>query len=177
METNMSQHTFRAFLFGAVVIALWGLASIQPRAEEKDTAALAAGMKEVQATVEQGLASAGKSGRPISAKFELDDGEVQLSVYVENSMGFREVLANPHTGIAVGATLLTDEGDLKDAQEQSAAMAKATTTLLAATQHAVAANPGARAISIYPELQNGHPVATVTLLRDDTFTKVTEKLD
>ena len=173
----MPQHTFRAFLFGAVVVAVWGLACIQPRAEEKDMAALAAGMKDVQATLEQGLASAGRSGRPISAKFEIDDGDVQLSIYVENAMGPREVLANVQTGIAVGATLLTEEGDLKDAHEQSAAMAKATTTLLAATQHAVAANPGARAISIYPEQQNGHPVATVTLLRDGTFTKVTEKLD
>jgi hypothetical protein len=140
-------------------------------------AALAAGMKDVEATLEQGLTYVVRSGRPISAKFEIDDGDVQLSIYVENAMGFREVVSNVVTGMPVGATLLTEEDDLKDAHEQSAAIAKATTTLLAATQHAVAANPGTRAISIYPALQDGHPVATVTLLRDDTFTKVTEKLD
>jgi hypothetical protein len=55
----------------------------------------------------------------------------------------------------VGATIITEGGDLKNAQEQSAAMAKAKTTLLASAQHGVDANPGARVISVYPELQNG----------------------
>jgi hypothetical protein len=173
----MRSCALRALLPGAAVLAIWGLACGQPRAEEKDMAVLAAGMREMQATVEQALASAAKAGRPISAKFELDDGEVELSIYVENSMGFREVLANPHTGAAAGETLITDGADLKDARQQSAAMAKAKTTLLASAQHAAAANPGARIVSIFPELQNGRAIAIVTLLRDGSFTKVTENLD
>ena len=173
----MRLRAVRASLFGLAIVACCALSSVQPRAEVKDAAALAAGMKDVQGTVEQALASAGKGGRPISAKFELDDGDVELSIYVENSMGFREVLANPQTGTAMGATLLTEESDLKDAREQSAAMAKATTTLLASAQHATAANPGARVVSIYPELHDGRPIAVITLLRDDGFSTVTEKLD
>ena len=73
--------------------------------------------------------------------------------------------------------MITEGDDLKDAQAQSAAMANAKTTLLASAQHAVGANPEARVVSVIPELQNGHPVAIVTLLRGDNFTKVTEKLD
>jgi hypothetical protein len=56
-------------------------------------------------------------------------------------------------------------------------MAKAKMTLLVAVQNAGARNPGARVISVYPELQNGQAVAAVTLLRYDNFSKVTEKLD
>jgi hypothetical protein len=52
--------------------------------------------KDAPATMEQGLTSAGKSGRRISAKFEMDDGDVLFSIYVERSDDFREVLINPH---------------------------------------------------------------------------------
>jgi hypothetical protein len=96
---------------------------------------------------------------------------------VERSDGFREILMNPQTGNGVGATMLTEADDLKNAQEQAAAMAKAKTTLLVAVQNAVARNTGARVISVYPELQNGQAIAAVTLLRDENFSKVTEKLD
>jgi hypothetical protein len=162
---------------GVTVLAIWVLACIQTHAEEQDMAALAVGMKEVPATMEQGLASAAKSGRPISAKFEMDDSEVAFSIYVERSDGFRELLMNPRSGAAAGATIISEDGDLKDARTQSVAMAKARATLLVAVQNAVAGNAGSRVISVYPELQNGLAVAIVTLLRDDKFTKVTEKLD
>ena len=42
---------------------------------------------------------------------------------------------------------------------------------------AVKANPGSRAVSVYPQLQNGNATAEVTLLQGMTFKKVTEKLD
>jgi hypothetical protein len=173
----MGSHAGRAFRLGAVVLALGGISCIQSRAEETNTPAFAAAVKEVPATVEQGLVSAAKSGRPISAKFEMDGDEAELSVYVQRTDGFREVLINPNSGNAAGATIITEGDDLKDAQAQSAAMANAKTTLLASAQHAVAANPEARVVSVIPELQNGQPVAIVTLLRGENFTKVTEKLD
>ena len=50
-------------------------------------------------------------------------------------------------------------------------------TLLVATEAAVKANPGFQAVSIYPQLQNGHAVAEVTLLQGTVLKKVTEKLD
>jgi hypothetical protein len=173
----MGSRAIRAFRLGAAILTLWCLSCIQPRAEETNTPALAAAMKDIPATVEQGLASAAKGGRPISAKFEMDGDEAALSVYLERSDGFREVLINPRSGNAAGATMITEGDDLKDAQAQSVAMANAKTTLLASAQHAVGANPEARVVSVIPELQNGHPVAIVTLLRGDNFTKVTEQLD
>jgi hypothetical protein len=49
--------------------------------------------------------------------------------------------------------------------------------LIVATENAVKSNTGSRAVSIYPQLENGHPVAEVTLLQGTTMKKVTEKLD
>jgi type II secretory pathway component PulF len=67
--------------------------------------------------------------------------------------------------------------DLKEATAQKAAMTKAKVPLLNAAETAVNANAGFRAVSIYPQLQNGNPMAEVTLLQGTTFKKVMEKLD
>jgi len=56
-------------------------------------------------------------------------------------------------------------------------MAKAKTPLLTATEAAVSANAGSRAVSIVPELKSGQATAEVTLLEGTAFKKVTEKLD
>ena len=56
-------------------------------------------------------------------------------------------------------------------------MAKAKTPLLTATETAVNANAGSRAVSVVPELKNGQATAEVTLLQGAAFKKVTEKLD
>ena len=49
--------------------------------------------------------------------------------------------------------------------------------MLTATETAVSANAGSRAVSIVPELKNGQAMAEVTLLQGTTFKKVTQKLD
>ena len=90
---------------------------------------------------------------------------------------FMEVVADPNTGAIAKAEKITDADDLKEATEQKAAMAKAKTPLLTATEAAVNANAGSRAISIVPELKNGQATADVTLIQGAAFKKVTEKLD
>jgi len=55
-------------------------------------------------------------------------------------------------------------------------MDKATVSLLSATENAVRANDGFRAVSAYPALEEGDPVAVVTLLGAKSFKIVTEKL-
>ena len=166
-----------AFRLAVAMVGLWVLASVPCRAEEQETPALAAAIREIAATVEQGLQFAVRSGRPISAKFEMDGDDASLSVYVSRPDGFREVVMNPVNGTPVGATIISEGDDLKDAQQRAAAMTNAKITLLQAVQHAVAANPGVRVVSVLPELQNGRPVAVVTLLNGSSFTKVTEALD
>jgi hypothetical protein len=88
-----------------------------------------------------------------------------------------EVVADPNTGAIAKTEKITDADDLKEAAEQKAAMAKAKAPLLTATEAAVNANAGSRAVSIVPELKNGQATAEVTLLQGTAFKKVTEKLD
>jgi len=142
-----------------------------------DPKALAAALKDAMATLQGGLSASEPQGTPISAKFEIEDGKLQLSVYTMKGDGFMEVVADPKTGAIAKAEKITDADDLKASASQKAAMAKAKVSLLTATETAVKGNPGFRAVSIFPELKGGNAVAEVTLLQGTTFKKVTEKLD
>jgi hypothetical protein len=158
-------------------IGLWSAVGATARAEEGNPAALAAAMKNATATLQGGLRASEAQGTSISAKFEIEDGKLQLSVYTIKGNDFMEVVADPNTGAIAKSEKIMDAGDLKEAAEQKAAMAKAKVPLLTATETAVKANAGSRAVSIVPELKNGQAMAEVTLLQGTTFKKVTEKLD
>ena len=158
-------------------IGLWSAVGATARAEEGNQAALAAAMKNATATLQGGLRASETQGTPISAKFEIEDGKLQLSVYTMQGDSFTEVVADANTGAIKEAETIKEADDLKEATEQKAAMAKAKVPLLTAAETAVSANAGFRAVSIYPRLQNGNPTAEVTLLQGTTFKKVMEKLD
>jgi hypothetical protein len=158
-------------------IGFWSAAAPSARAEGGDSAALAAAMKDATATLQGGLKASEAQGTPISAKFEIEDGKLQLSIYTMKGNDFMEVVADPKTGAIAKAEKITDAVDLNEAIEQKAAMAKAKVPLLTATETAVNANAGSRAVSIVPELKNGQATAEVTLLQGTTFKKVMEKLD
>ena len=155
----------------------WAGPSASALAEEKDQAALARALQPAKATLEAGLKASEREGKPISAKFEIEDGKLQLSVYTAKGDTFSEAVLDPASGAIVKAEKITDADDLKEAKEQSAAMAKATQSLATATEAAVKANAGSRAVSAIPEMKAGHPVAEVTLLQGGTFKKVDTKLD
>jgi hypothetical protein len=159
--------------------AAFGFWSAMPASAwaEENPAALAAALKNATATLQDGLKASEREGTPISAKFEIDDGKLQLSVYTMKGDSFTEVVADPKTGAIKEAETIKDADDLKAATAQKAAIARAKVELLTATETAVKANAGSRAVSIYPRLQDGSPTAEVTLLEGATFKKVTEKLD
>jgi peptidase YpeB-like protein len=165
------------FILLVATIGFWGVAVVPGWAEGGDSAALAAAMKNASATLQGGLKASEAQGTPISAKLEIEDGKLQLSIYTMKGTDFMEVVADPNTGAIAKAEKITDAGDLKEAAEQKAAMAKAKVPLLTATEKAVNANTGSRAVSIVPELKSGLPTAEVTLLQGTSFKKVTEKLD
>src|SRR6516165_5064716 len=174
-QKTMSRAVRLASLIAA--ISFWSTIGAATRAEESDTAALAAALKTAKVTLQGGLRASKAQGTPISAKFEIEDGKLQLSVYTVKGNDFMEVVADPNTGAIAKAEKITDAGDLKEAAEQKAAMAKAKVPLLTATEAAVSANAGSRAVSIVPELKSGQATAEVTLLEGTAFKKVTEKLD
>jgi hypothetical protein len=164
----------------AVLIAAIGFCSgraTEVWAEGGDPAALAAALKDTSATLQGGLKASEREGTPISAKFEIENGKLQLSVYTMKGASFTEVVADPDTAAIKEAETIKDADDLKAATAQKAAMTKAKVPLLNATESAVKANAGSRAVSVFPLLRNGDAVAEVTLLQGTTFKKVTEKLN
>jgi hypothetical protein len=165
------------FILLVATIGLCSAVGATARAEEGNLAALAAAMMNATATLQGGLKASEAQGTPISAKFEIEDGKLQLSMYTMKGNDFMEVVADPKTGAIAKAEKITDADDLKEATEQKAAMAKAKVPLLTAAETAVNANGGSRAISIVPELKSGQATAEMTLLQGTTFKKVTEKLD
>ena len=167
----------RAVPLISLIAAIGFLATVPAWAEGGDAAALAAAMKNATATLQGGLKASEAQGTPISAKFEIEDGKLQLSVYTMKGNDFVEVVADPKTGAIAKAEKITDAGDLKAAASQKAAMANAKVPLLTAVETAVNTNAGSRGVSIFPELKNGQATAEVTLLQGTTFKKVTAKLD
>jgi hypothetical protein len=164
----------------ALLVAAIGFCSVGAApawAESSDPAALAFALEDATATLHGGLKASEREGTPISAKFEIDDGKLQLSIYTMKGNDFMEVVADPKTGAVTGAEKIKDADDLKEATAQKATMAKAKVPLASAAETAVNANPGSRAVSIYPQLQDGNAIAEVTLLQGMTFKKVMEKLD
>jgi len=132
--------------------------------------------------LESGLAVGGREGTPLSAKYEIDEGAFQLSVYTwkngpSSSETFMEVIVDYSAGIVVKAEPITDDGDLAAARSQKEAMNRAKRSLAEATAAVVKANAGYRAASATPRLDNGQPVAEVTLVRGDDWKVVNERLD
>ncbi len=160
----------------ATALVLTGYVGLSA-AEYKDQAELAKQLAGAPVTLEQGLRASEPQGSPISGKFEVEDNVFQLSVYTAKGGKYREVIVDWKTGKVAKSEPLKGADDLKDAKAQSAAMAKAKTTLRAAVENAVAANPGFRASAAIPALEKGKPVATVTLVKGTQFKTEKEKLD
>ena len=113
----MTSRTVRLLALIAAV-SVWSAAPTSGWAEAGDQAALAAAMKDATATLQGGLKASEPQGTPISAKFEIDDGKLQLSVYTMKGDGFTEVVADPKTGAIAEAEKITDADDLKAAESQ-----------------------------------------------------------
>jgi len=142
-----------------------------------DKEQLAKALKEAKIPLQRGLAASAKEGKPISAKYEVEDGKLQLSVYTMKGAGFSEVIVDHNTGKIAKTEPITQGDDLAHAKEQSAAMAKAKRSLGAAASEAIKENRGYRVVSVMPALKDDHPVADVTLVKGTEWKTVSEKLD
>ena len=161
-----------------IVSSIW-VANIAPAlaGEKEEAAALAKALPEASVTLDQGLKASEREGKPISAKFEIEHGALQLSVYTAKDGKFSEVIVDHKSGAIAKAETITDAGDLKHARAQIRAMDKAKSSLEAAVQNALKANGGFVAVSAMPGLKGGKPVAQITLLKGTSRKKVSEKLE
>src|SRR6266511_4943072 len=145
--------------------------------DDKEHAELAKALKGAKISLQQGVTASAKEGKPISAKYEVEDGKLQLSVYTMKGDKFSEVIVDHKTGKVAKTEAITGGKDLTAAKAQSEAMAKTKLSLRGATEKAVKEYKGFRAVSAMPSLKDGHPVAEITLVKGEEFKTAAEKLD
>src|SRR4030095_7786667 len=145
--------------------------------DDAEHAELAKALGDAKISLQRGLTASTKEGKPISAKYEVDEGKLQLSVYTMKGDKFSEVIVDHKTGKVAKAEPITKDDDLKAAKAQSEAMAKAKRSLDAAAVETVKANKGFRAVSVMPAMKDEHPVAEVMLLKGTEWKTLAEKLD
>jgi len=150
----------RIMSLGALVLAF---AFFAPTCWAEEKAVDLKTLEAAKIPLEKALEVASNQGKPISAKFEVEDGKLQLSVYTEKAGKFSEVLVDYLTGSVAKVEPITEGDDLKEARSQDAAMQQAKTSLAAATRKALAENAGSKAVSAVPSIQGGRAVAAVTL--------------
>jgi hypothetical protein len=182
MEENMTRRMMM-LMAGAIVLGLAGLGGFASNSafsadnEDASQEALIKLLDTAKIDLQQGLAASEQQGKPISAKFEVDDGKLQLSVYTAKEGKFFEVLINHVTGKVLRAEPITEGDDLSAAKEQNAAMANAKTSLQAAVDKTIAESANTRALSVVPSMKDGHPIASIDVLTYNQVKAIQQPLD
>ena len=158
----------------AIMISLT-LAGLCPAwSAEQDDAALIKAVSSAKVTLQKGLTASDRAGRPISAKFEMENGKLQLSVYTEKNGKFFEVIVDHMTGSIAKTEPITEGDDLTEAKAQSAAMKNAKTSLKQAIDKTASLN---LAVGVTPEIQDDHPVASISVAKGGKLQTVNQRLD
>jgi hypothetical protein len=146
-------------------------------AQDRSDHPLIKGVTDARVTLQQGLTAAAQQGRPISGKFEVEDGKLQLSVYTAKDGKFSEVIVDHMTGNVAKTESITEGEDLAEAKSQSAAMEKSKMDLKTAVDKSAAATTGSRAISVTPALKDGRATASVILLAGQQIQTIEQPLE
>jgi hypothetical protein len=157
-----------AALFWVLTVALWTIPAVAAMSD-KEKAELAPVVAGAKVTLEQGLLTSKKNGKPVSAKFEVENGKPQLSVYtIKDGSKYFEVIVDQTSGEITKAEPISGD-DLTEAKKQNDGMFRATRELREAVKEAKHDNPGYNAVSVWSEMKDNHSVATVTLVKDNDW--------
>ena len=162
----------KAILMTIVSLTLGGLCPAW--SAEQDDAALIKAVTSAKVNLQQGLTASEREGRPISGKFEMEDGKLQLSIYTEKNGKFFEVIVDHMTGSIAKTEPITEGDDLIDAKSQSAAMTKAKTNLKTAVDKASGLY---LAVSAIPEMKDSRPIASIGVVKSGKLETANEPLD
>ena len=159
----------RTALLSLLAATLWVLPA-GAALSDKEKADLAPVVSGAKVTLEQALATSKKNGKPVSAKFEIENGKPQLSVYtVKEGSKYFEVIVDQTSGDIAKADPITGGEDLTEAKKQNDGMFRATRELREAVKEAKHDNPGYNAVSVSSEMKENHSVATVLLVKDNDW--------
>jgi hypothetical protein len=167
--------------YGLIIVALAAsFAGHRPAlaiGPDEQQAELANAMSSVKVSLQQGFTASEREGQPISGKFEVENGKLQLSVYTAKDGKFSEVIVDHMTGSVAKVEPITEGEDLTHAKAQKAAMERAKVKLADAADKAKGQVGEALVVSAIPELKDDRPVATVVLLAGKRFSTVSQPLD
>ena len=156
-------------LLSVLAVALW-IGPAKAAMTDKDKAELAPIVANAKVTLEQGLMTSKKNGKPVSGKFEIENGKPQVSVYtIKDGSKYYEVIVDHTSGEIAKAEPITGGDDLAAAKKQSDGMFRATRELREAVKEAKRDNPGYLAVGVWPEMKDNHSLATVTLVKDNDW--------
>jgi hypothetical protein len=156
MEVNMTRRKMLLTTAGATVLGLAALVGFADHnaifADEEDETqeSLIKAMDVAKISLQQGLEASEQHGQPISAKFEIDEGKLQLSIYTAKDGKFSEVLVDYATGKVLKVEPIQGSDDLTAAHEQSAAMTNAKVSLKAAVDKTMSESANVRAVKYCP---------------------------
>jgi hypothetical protein len=155
--------------------ALWA-APAGAAMTDKEKAELGPVVGGAKVTLEQAMATSKKDGKPVSAKFEVENGRPQLSVYtVQDGTKYFEVIVDQTSGEIAKAESISGGDDLTEAKKQNDGLFRATRELREAVKEAKHDNPGYLAVAVWPEMKDNHSIASVTLVKDHDWK--TEAID
>jgi hypothetical protein len=150
--------------------------SVVSFANESSGSAVAKFLPTARVSLQEGLRAAEAQGQPISGKFKVDEGHLQLCVYTAKDGKFSQVLVDQSTGKVTKSDEISASGELAEAQRQLEVYSKSKISLRAAVSQAELAYPGYQAVSVTPTLSNGRPVAVVSLLQGTQTRAIAEPL-
>src|ERR1700737_8472 len=143
-------------LISVLAFAFWAIAA-GAAMSDKEKADLAPVVTGAKVTLEQGLLTSKKNGKPISAKFEIENGKPQLSIYtVKDGSKYFEVIVDHSSGEIAKADPITGGDDLTAAKKQNDGLFRATRELREAVKEAKQDNPGYLAVGVWSEMKDGH---------------------
>src|SRR5712664_264117 len=171
--------------FAVLLFGLIALAPIAGAEDSKDTQALLEALGKSKLTVLDGVRQAEKGGAvPISAKFELEDGKLSLSVYtaekgltVEPEKNvLQELSGSPEAEKwAPSVEIFKDVPHVARSAEQLTVMSLGRKSLAAIIAEVRKTHPGT-VFSITPAIKNRKSVAVVLIAQKGKVTTVTQPL-
>jgi hypothetical protein len=165
---------------GVIVFAIFAFADPRSWADDDkyDATKLVGTFGYGNMPLDQALKASEREGQPLSGKYEMDSGMLQLSVTAKNAEGFLTIIFDHKSGSIVRKVPMVDRAEISEAEAQNHAMSDAKIPLVKAIENAVGTNNGYQAVRVVPIMAAGIvPFAMVTLIRGTDIKDVFENLE
>jgi hypothetical protein len=166
-----------ALLASATFAAVSGDAATAASLDRISHQSLVKLMESASTQLNDGLIAGEKLGEPISAKFEAENDQLQLSIYIRKGAEFFEVVVDHKTINVLNVVAIDGGEDLAAAKAQDLAMDQAKISLRTAVDTAMVQASNAKVLQAVPGLKDGRPVASIDLVKDNQVSTIYQRLD